>query len=311
MAGALAMVLVQGLAPAANAAREPTAFGLASATETQREATERRLGRSAAIVSLYTDFTRPFPAEAVEQAHADGAAALISWEPWDWDAGGVVEQPGFSLRSIIAGAHDDFMAAWLVAAQSAASDGRVLVRFAPEMNCDWTPWSPGVNDNEAHEFVLAWRHVHSLADAIGARDIAWVWNPTVRYPGSIPFARVYPGSGTVDMVALDGFNWGTTRPWSRWQSYDEVFAASVRELRRVAPGKPWGIAETASAAKGGDKAAWITEALRRASRQGADFLVWFDMAKEADWRLASTSTTARAARAGVADPTRWLTLPLP
>lgn len=289
--------------------RPPTAFGLALWTQVQRAQTLAAIGRAPAIESLYADFVQPFPAAAVDDAHHRGADALISWEPWDWQVGPIVDQPDFALGSIIGGEHDAFIREWLKAAQAAASDGTVVIRFAPEMNGDWNPWSAGVNGNSAAQYVAAWKHVRQVARQIGASRLQWMWNPSVSYAGSTPMSALYPGASQVDLVGLDGFHWGTLRPWSHWQSYDEVFASSIRELRALTRGKPWGIAETASTAAGGDKGAWIAEALRRARAQGATFFIWFEMDKETDWRIGSTPSGSAAVRAALTDEVAWRTLP--
>lgn len=234
---------------------------------------------------------------------------MISWEPWDWQVGPIVDQPGFSLRSITAGQHDAYIRDWLRDAGDAAADGAVVIRFAPEMNGDWNPWSAGVNGNTAAQYVTAWKRMRRLARQVGATNLQWMWNPSVSYEGSTPMSSLYPGAGQVDLVGLDGFNWGTLRPWSHWQSYDEVFAPSIRELRALAPNKPWGIAETASTAAGGDKGAWIADAFRRARQQGATFFIWFEMDKETDWRIASTPNGSSAVLAALADQAAWRTLP--
>lgn len=309
LVGAIGAATGGVMSPAKADPRQPTAFGLATWTEAQREQTLAAIGQAPAIESLYADFVQPFPADAVNRAHQRGSDVLISWEPWDWQAGAIVDQPGFALRSIIAGDHDAFILNWLQAAQASTLDGTVVIRFAPEMNGDWNPWSAGVNGNTAADYVKAWRHVRDLGRLAGADRLRWMWNPSVAYDGSTPMSTLYPGADQVDLVGLDGFNWGTTRPWSHWLSFDQVFASSIRQLRGIAPGKPWGIAETASAPVGGDKGAWIADAFARARQQGADFFIWFEMAKETDWRLVSSPTGIAAVRAALADRSAWRTLP--
>lgn len=262
-------------------------FGLASPSVDELRQAEARLGFPVSIVSLYADFVAPFPSATVAAVHGGNAAALISWEPWDWTAGGSLDQPAFSMASIAAGVHDETIATWLGAAQQATAGGRVIVRFAPEMNGDWNPWSPGVNGTTPGDVVAAWRHVHDVANSVGATSVEWMWNPNVILPGSTPLWRLYPGDAYVDLIGLDGFNWGTSRPGSRWQSFRELFEPTVRRLRVIAPDKPWGVAETASAGVGGSKAQWTQNALNQARRLGAEFFVWFDFEKETDWRLTS------------------------
>ncbi len=291
----LAVAATLGTSASAGAA-DDLAFGLASPSIEQLRAAESRLGFRAGIVSLYSDFVQPFPSSDVAAVHAGGAAALISWEPWDWAADGALEQPAFALARVAAGAHDDAIVSWLTAAGAAAGQGRVIVRFAPEMNGGWRPWSPGVNGTTPADVVAAWRHVHDIAQRVGASEVEWMWNPNVITPGSTPLWRLYPGGDVVDLVGLDGFNWGTTRSWSHWESFRTLFEPTVRRIRVLAPDKPWGVAETASASLGGNKRAWTRHAFAQAHRLGAQFLVWFDFDKETDWRLTHDERLLRIAR---------------
>src|SRR5205823_10852101 len=121
----------------------------------------------------------------LDRIRAYGAVPLVTWEPWDWQKG--LAQPDFALARISGGAFDDYARAWAAAAKQW---GRPLyVRFAPEMNGDWRPWSERVNGNHPGDFVAAWRHLHDLFAAAGASNVRWVWSPNVVYPGSIPLSR--------------------------------------------------------------------------------------------------------------------------
>ena len=85
-------------------------------------------------------------------------------------------------------------------------------------------------------------------------------------PGQRRVARSVQLLRVVDRVGLDGYNWGTTRRGSVWQSPAQVFGPTVAELRRVAPGKPLLLAETASArpaATTSQRAHEMLEVLRR------------------------------------------------
>ena len=298
-------------APPVSAAERPVSFGLAAANEAQLQEVEDDLGIVPAMVGLFADFVDAFPSEAVSRIHARGASALIALEPWDSDVGEADSQPAYALRSIVDGSFDNVLLTWFAAAAEASAGGPILVRFAPEMNGDWRPWGIGVHGNTSADFVAAWRHVQRLAAIAGADRLRWVWNPSVGYEGSAPLGPLYPGAKHVDLVALDGYNWGRTREWSRWQSFSEVFAPTVQEIRRIAPDKPWGIAETASASTGGNKATWIRRAYPAAQRLGARFLVWFNFDKETDWRLQQTPATTRAARQIVGDPDLVHVSPVP
>jgi len=255
-------------------------------------------GRRPQIIQWYTDWAglQPFPVENAAAVRARGQTPLITWEPWDWR--GTANQPAYSDASILAGTHDAYITRW---AQGAAAYGTsVYVRWGAEMNGNWYPWDPGVNGNTAGEYVAAWRHVRALFDSAGATNVKWVWAPTTGYVGSTPLAGVYPGDAYVDLVGVDGYNWGTTQPWSSWQSFSQVFDATITEIRSLTQ-KPLWITETASTEQGGNKAAWVTDmfsTLQRDTRITG--LVWFNANKETDWRIESSGASQRAFAAGVA-----------
>ena len=284
-------------ASAARAAtvQRQTLFGLNVPSLAALDESESALRARAAIVGTFTDWehTSDFPTELAEETNDRGAVPLISWEPWDWDRG--VEQPKYALRRIIAGDHDALIDRW--ATQVAAYRRPVLLRFAAEMNGDWRPWSIGLNGNRAPEYVAAWRHVRARFARAGATNAIWVWNPIVTYDGSTPLPELFPGADEVDWLAVDGYNWGSTRDWG-WQSYADIFAPTVNALRNLAPRRPLMIAETGSAPDR-RKASWVTDTLASARADGVDAVVWFEFSKETDWRLTESPAAAKAARAVV------------
>ena len=134
-----------------------TLFGLNVPSLKALDGSESALRARSAIVGTFADWehTSDFPVALAEDVNDRGAVPLISWEPWDWDGG--TEQPAYALRRILAGDHDGLIDRW--ATQVAAYRRPVLLRFAPEMNGDWRPWSTGLNGNQADEYVATWRHV--------------------------------------------------------------------------------------------------------------------------------------------------------
>jgi len=278
----------------------PAVFGLSANTEADFSATESALGIKAGVVGVFTDFTQPFPTYQADRAKARGAELMISWEPQV--AGGPQIQPAYSLSTIIAGNYDSYIAQF---ARDAAATGRpVFVRWAAEMNGDWQVWATGFNGNGPGDYINAYRHVVNVARAAGGSNIKWIFNPIVSYVGSTSLRQLYPGDAYVDWVALDGYNWGSVKPWG-WQSFTDVYSMGLAELRSVAPNKPLAIAEIGSA-PGARKAAWVTDTFAKARAAGVRMMVWFDHNKETDWRLTSDPATAKAAKAAIKD-NNWTT----
>ncbi len=281
--------------------RPPLRLGLMTpggptATE-ELDAAAAALGEEPSILLWYEDFAQPPPLAALEATAARGATPLITWEPWAW--GGGVDQPRFASDRIAAGDHDATIIAW---GEALAAWGEpVLLRYGHEMNGPWYPWSDGVNGNRRGDYVAAWRHVHDLVTGAGASNVRWMWSPSVPAADMPPMSTLYPGSSYVDVVALDGYNWGTTSSWTSWQEPSALFGKPLETLRSVAPGKPILIAETASAEAGGDKAAWNRSLIPYLSSQlDVEAVVWFNADKEVDWRFDSTAESAAALRDALA-----------
>jgi len=255
------------------------------------------------IVHWFQDWATPgvkdFDAAAMDEAVSRGMP-LVTWEPWKF--GGGPRQPKYALKNIVAGNHDAYVRRW---ARAAAAWGQpFFLRFAHEMNGDWTSWSPGVMSNTSRQFVSAWRRVRAIFRRAGATNVRWVWSPVAHYEGATPYRKVYPGDAYVDWFGISGYNWGDTREWSRWQSFSEIFGASYATMTRMAR-KPVMIPEVASAESGGDKAAWIESAFleeipKKFPRIKA--VVWFHADKENDWRVNSSAAALQAYQRVVASP---------
>jgi beta-mannanase len=253
-------------------------------------------GENPSMVLIYKDFLQSPPLVEMNAVSARGAVPLVTWEPWAW--GGGTEQSAYSLDRIAAGDFDARITEW---GNALAAWGQpVMLRFAHEMNGDWYPWAEAVNGNQPGDYVQAWRHVHDVVASTGASNVQWVWSPNVPYWGSTDLAGLYPGAGYVDVVALDGYNWGTSTAWSSWVSPEDLFAPGIAQLRSLAPDKPILVAETASSEAGGSKAAWNTSLVAYlAAQPDVMGFVWFHLQKEADWRINSSASSASALSAAL------------
>jgi hypothetical protein len=292
-----------GSSPAAAATTIPArSFGVSvpglPTNLTALHAFEAMVGRKVSIVSYYQDFASGpnFDAASATRVWNDGGFPMLAWEPEN-GSGPLTNQPAYSLRAIIAGAQDQLMIRW---AREIAAWGRpIMLRFAPEMNGNWNPWSEGVNGNVAGQYVRAWRHVHNLFVQARASNVVWVWNPMINFTGSTSLAELYPGDAYVDVVGLDGYNWGTSQRWSTWQTPAQVFAGTVVAVRRLTA-RPIVLCEVASSEKGGSKATWMSQFFAYlAATPAIRGFAWFEFNKETDWRVESSLTSERAFIAGL------------
>lgn len=230
-----------------------------------------------------------FPAQACSVANEANAYPFIRLEPWSWRG---KDDNSFSLEDIIKGRFDEGLAQF---AQGAKMWGRPLfLSFGHEMNGNWYPWS----ENPA-EYKAAYKRVFEIFKKAGVENITWVWNPNMEPLDGV--MDYYPGDEFVDWIGIDGFNWGNTQDFSSWLSFEEIFAKAY-ELFRSSANKPLMISEFASAEQGGNKAVWIKatyKSIQRMERLKA--AVWFDLKKEADWRIDSTAASRSAFAAAISD----------
>jgi len=259
------------------------------------------LGRSPSLFLTYVGWDRPFTAADEAEIAQRGASHVVTWEP-----------NGYTLASIAAGAHDDFIRSW--ARGATAWGGRIYLRPMHEMNGNWYDWGRGVNGNTASDFVRAWRHMHDIFVEEGATNVRWVWSPNVRYGSEYPLADLYPGDAYVDWIGLDGYNWGLDPHLGQpaWQDFGDIFGATYREVTSLAPGKPVMIAEMASTENGGDKAQWIlTTFLRDIPHYPAvRAVIWFNQADGvSDFRINSSPAALAAFRQVFESPLYSGTMP--
>lgn len=249
------------------------------------------------------------PLQALDAAVEHGAVPVLTWEPWHAPpAGGpatsTVDRPSFGLLAIASGDHDEHIRTW---ARDLGRWGReVVLRFAHEMNGDWYPWGAGVGGNTPDHYVQAWRHVRAVFDANGADNVRWCWAPnvpdglTTETTGTL--SDYFPGTAAVDLLGLDGYNWGPGGP-TGWIDAPALFRAGIQELRSMGTDLPILITETASAEAPDDdaaKAAWITELFTYTQDQGdVRAIIWFHLDKELDWRIDSSPRSHAAYRNAV------------
>jgi beta-mannanase len=221
---------------------------------------------------------------------------MITWEPWD-PRSGSADQPQYSLAAIAGGSFDPYLTRWATEVKSWGH--LLLLRFAHEMNGNWYPWAEGVNGNTAGQYVAAYRHVHDIFQQVGATNVQWVWSPNTIMDGAPALSELYPGDAYVNWLGVDGYNWGSSASWASWQTFGQVFGQTLTQLRQLSH-RPIMIGETSSSEIGGSKAQWIQQFF---SGLGANpdirAFIWFNLNKETDWRIQSSSAAQSAFARGI------------
>ena len=226
---------------------------------------------------------------------------------------------GGLLAAINTGAADaDFVR---LAREFASLPFVVLLSPGWEMNGNWNgyTWQGVENGNEKgpEQYVAAWRRIVHIFRREGASNVEWVFSPNVgnaltnQATGSSHwnwYAHYYPGDDYVDYLGPHGFNgsgvWG-----GPYKGFGRLFDGAeadhlLSDLERRYPTKPIIVGEFASEELAAhDKGEWISGAFvdmrRHPNVIGA---IWFNMKKEADWRIGSSSGSLAAYRAAMADP---------
>ncbi len=246
---------------------------------------EARVGRPFDVAHWFTSWDHAFDDEPVHALLAAGRTPLISWQPH-----------GYDVRDIAAGRLDAYLRSWAHGVRG--SPGLVYLRPFPEMNGDWVDWN-----GDPAGLRAAWIHMTALFAAEGALNVRWVWSPNVSDEPRTAANRMenyYPGDAHVDVLGLSGYNWGDTRPYIGWRSFAEIVAAPYERLTALGDHPIW-VTETASSEEGGDKAAWIRDMFATDDFPRLEAIVWFNEAKEADWRLESSQEALAAFAAEVAE----------
>lgn len=243
------------------------------------------------------------PRESLEAIEASGAVPVLTWEPFI-DRGTYMET--VLAEDVFAGKYDAVIDAF--AGKVGEFGGEVWIRFAHEMNFDYYHWGVDASEFDARAPLVYrdfYRYVVDRFRSAGTHNVRWVFCPnaeSIPNPKTDPAAgwnrasRYYPGDDYVDILGMDGYNWGDTQTpgnagWqSRWQTFAEIFQPLHEELRALAPRKPIYVFETASAPSGGDKAKWIDDALATAAAWNLAGICWFEVDKEVDWRIATGMT---------------------
>lgn len=261
---------------------------------------EKTFGIKPTMIMWYTDYSSDFPADGCEKVYNYGAVPHIVWEPWFWG-----EEEKIKLDNIINGEWDRYIEKW--AKDAGAFKKTIFVRWGHEFNIEKYPWGIVNNSRSPEKYIKAYRHVHDIFNKAGAKNIKWIWcfnnypNPDLPWNS---WEKAYPGDEYVDWVGIDGYNWGTTQPWSGWQSFKEMSSDLVREVSKKYPNKPIMIAEFGSAEEGGNKANWVKEipSTLRVNMPQVKAIVLFDIKKETDWRAASSKKAEEAYRSIFKDP---------
>lgn len=215
-------------------------------------------GRAPASWSLWADWgsgsgnPSTFPTAQVDELHRNGTVPMIFWQPVGTGPAGHPLQTscGTDYSWIINGGWDDYIHSW---ANAAKGHGRILLRFAHEMDGSWFPYGDSRCTNTTTKFKAMWRHVVGIFRHDGATNVKFVWSPLVATTGT---KSLYPGNSWVDYVGFSAFNWAKSkhRPWLSLATLVQRATTGLTKYSN----RPWIITEMGSVHQSGQsRPSWL------------------------------------------------------
>ena len=239
---------------------------------------EQTTGVTPGIVENYQAFGQPFQSSWAGTLLAQGILPLIQLNP-----------RLVTVGAIAAGRYDRYLSQYATAVR--ALGGPVGLSFANEMNVSWSPW--GYRHVSPNVFVAAWRHIHQVFAAVGARKVIWVWT-VARIRGTPGDRRVapgprpwWPGGAYVDWVGLDIYY------VSPGVTFRRAFVPTITAVRSFT-GDPILLTETAVPNQSG-QVQQIANLFAGARASHLLGIIWYDENVLHTWRLDKSRPAAIAA----------------
>ncbi len=298
---------------------------------------ERMAGKKLSVIKVYQAFDH----EGFYEHFAEficcerGAFEFVSFDPTFESSGDL------NACEVLSGDYDSIVVTF---AQQIKRWGRPLMLSSiGEMNGTWAGWSGALNFGsdcvpytqvsdlyghygciDANDIGCAdgperyrdvFRHIHDIFEDEGVTNVAWVWvvnhEPFPKTDWN-QFDNYYPGDEYVDIISVDGYNWGDDGPGGcpvdvEWKSFNQVFSAALTSLSSTHyPTKPLIIGEFASA-EGTDpmsKATWITDAFESIKSDWPQIkaVVWYNPPGDCSFPVTSSLESTQAYSQALADP---------
>ncbi len=250
--------LVATAAPAAG--RSPMALGISqeqgSRDPNAVRAFASRAGRTPASWTIWSNWgnqhSKRFPTSMARSLIGMGVTPMVWWQP--------VREIGscaFARHRLIArGRYDRYIKQWARDAKSVR--GKVIVRWAQEINGSYFPWGVGNCGNSSGEYKAAWRHIVRVFRRVGATNVKFAWTvsnkPRCRPEPCNPYRKYFPGASYVDYAGFSSFNWGSHH--GKWIPMADGIRASYRKVRAITK-KPIIVIELATNTGARSKPDWI------------------------------------------------------
>lgn len=276
-------------------------YGMTS-SPSKLTAMETLLERKLSVASYFYGYGDWFPVQIEKNFAANGTRDVLL----SWDMG------PYRYSTWSAGKHNAYLDNLVSCAKSYPYT--VYVRPWPEMNGDWQEFQPDATGSTVYggtysEFIAAWRYVVTYFRSRGVNNIKWVFNPTTDvYSGTTDVRNIWPGTEFVDVLGLDGYNWGNGGPFT-WQEFKTIYSVQYARLTALHPTAPVWVCETGCKEPlindgspidiTHSKADWISNMFKDIPTYFSRIttVCWFNEKKERDWRLESSVASLATAKA--------------
>ena len=273
---------------------------------------EEKIGKKLAIVLVFFAWDNTiellkFPKKWCDMITKRGSIPHITWEPWDFTR----NCKKYDLDSIINGKWDKYINEW---ANDVSIWGKpILLRWGHEMNGSWYPWDGMHNKKDPQKYINAYIHIKNIFDKANSKNVIWVWAPDICHfsyrKGNIyDYLRYYPGDEYVDIIGIDGYNfYHSHTTHAPWRTFDQLYSKPYEDLTTLSNDKPLMIGEFASNEDVNNKkrkSEWILDAFSKIKNEYKKIKIftWFNIDKEADWRVDSSPQTLTTFRQALSDP---------
>jgi beta-mannanase len=148
-----------------------------------------------------------------------------------------------------------------------------------------------------------WRHVRSIFNQVGVRNVLWVWSPNVqsyKHRGLPSLRATYPGDRYVDMVGVDGYIYDNPT-----ENFHQRFQPTFDQLRAFVPDTPWIVAECGvgdAASKPRQLRNLVRAVARRKRLTGLNYFNNNKSTSAANWLLDDTPASLDAFRRAINSP---------
>jgi hypothetical protein len=246
----------------------------------------KAVGKEPNLVGFFSGWAQPFPVSAADGMHRHGFIPFVQIDP-----------TLASVSAIASGADDEYLREY---ADSVRTYGHaVVIGFGHEMNASWYSW--GYGRTPAPTFVAAWRHIVTLFNSQGARNVTWLWTIQADQRGTGPIQSWWPGASYVTWVGIDGYYNNPS------DTFKTVFVPTIDQVRGFTQ-QPILLSETA-VARDADQVANILNLFNGMAKYRTLGLVWFDkdqseetvppgdpIGMDQDWRIEDNPLAERAFR---------------